>query len=171
MNLFLLIFFFILFVVFAVFVVNLMKRSEGGQKSSFEKTKEKLPEKLPFKLVWNFFNKSEEAFFYKLKKSLPEGYYIFPKVRIIDFIEPIKGISYNSSKGKVWSRHVDFLICNSYFKPVLVLELNGRSHQRQDRINSDDFKKQLFESVGLKYKFIKVGESFEYSIKALVLEL
>lgn len=125
--------------------------------------------KFSYKLVWKFFNKSEEAFFLELKKYLPENYYVFPKVRIIDFIEPTRE-NYYSNKGRVWSRHVDFLICDFNFKPVIAIEVNGKSHQSQNRQDSDEFKKQLFEAVGLKYKFVQVGESFEEVIKNIFLE-
>ena len=123
----------------------------------------KSEEKLPYKLRQNFFNKSEEALFFELKKFLPPEYHIFPKVRIIDFIEPTN--SDYKWRNKIWSRHIDFLICDKYFKPIFAIELNGKSHLDPKRADSDNLKKQLFRDVNLPLEIIEVGEDFSSSVQ------
>ncbi len=117
---------------------------------------------LPYKLRPSVFNRSETAFFIELKKQLPEGFNIFPKIRIIDFIDP------NSReykwRNKIWAKHIDFLICDSNFKPVLAIELNGKSHQRKDRVERDEFIKQIFIGAKLPLEFVNVGSNFENSV-------
>lgn len=126
-------------------------------------------EKLPYKLKTQFFNKSEEALFFELKKSLPSEYHIFPKTRIIDFIEPTN--SEYKWRNKIWSRHVDFLVCNQYFKPIFAIELNGKSHLDPKRAGSDSFKKQLFQGVNLSLEIVDVGEDFQIRIKTMATSL
>ncbi len=121
-------------------------------------------------MVWKFFNGSEKAFFLELKKLLPERFHLFSKVRIIDFIEPTDKYDYRW-KNYIKSKHIDFLICDFNFKPILAIELNGKSHQRQDRIKRDYFVQKLCDSVNLPLKFINVGENFENSIKDIILKL
>ncbi len=122
-------------------------------------------EKLPYKLKAQFFNKSEEALFFELKKSLPPEYHIFPKTRIIDFIEPTN--SDYKWRNKIWAKHIDFLVCDQYLKPVLAIELNGKSHHSKDRIKSDNFKKELFKNINLPLEIVEVGEDFSRRIKSL----
>ncbi len=122
-------------------------------------------EKLPYKLRQNFFNKSEEALFFELKKSLPPEYHIFPKTRIIDFIEPTN--SDYKWRNKIWSRHVDFLVCNEYFKPIFAIELNGKSHLDPKRISSDHFKKQLFQDTNLLLEVVEVGDNFKNKLRII----
>ncbi len=119
-------------------------------------------EKLPYKLKTQFFNKSEEALFFELKKYLPPEYHIFPKTRIIDFIEPTN--SDYKWRNKIWSRHIDFLVCDEYFKPIFAIELNGKSHRDPKRADSDNLKKQLFRDVNLPLEIIDVGEDFKYKL-------
>jgi len=115
-------------------------------------------EKLPYRLRPSIFNKSEEALFIELKKSIPSTYYIFTKVRLIDFIEP-KNLEYKW-RNKIWSRHVDFLICDQFYKPVLAIELNGKSHLDTKRVEVDKFKVNLFKNINLPQRTINVGSDF-----------
>jgi len=127
------------------------------KKSVFENV-----QNLPYRLRPSVFNGSETAFFLELKKQLPEGFHIFPKIRIIDFIDP------NSReykwRNKIWAKHVDFLICDSIFKPILAIELNGRSHQRHDRVKRDRFVKEIFQVTGLPFEVLEVGNNFNLTI-------
>jgi hypothetical protein len=113
-------------------------------------------------------DKREEAFFFELSKQLPAGFYVFPKMRIADIIETTDGKGYYSHRNEILPKHIDFLICNVSFHPVLAIELNGSSHKREDRKESDNEKREIFETVGLPLEFIEVGTDFSSDVKNLI---
>lgn len=112
-----------------------------------------------------FMNDSELAFFVNLKQALGERYLVFCKVRIEDFVEVRhRNLSYGERNGKrnrIKSNHVDFLVCDHMTTaPLLAIEVNGKSHERSDRMNRDVFVEKLYESVGLPFYLVKVGSDF-----------
>jgi len=121
----------------------------------------------PYVLCPAIFNGSERVFFLELTKQLPTGYHIFPKVRMIDYIKPVDEWSY-AIRNKIWNKHVDFLICNKDFKPVLAVEINGKSHQRTDRVARDLFVRNVYAAVGLPIVFVEIGTNFQEAIRQIL---
>ena len=109
-------------------------------------------------------NKSEQAFFFELRKQLPAEYYIFPNMRLADILDAVDGEGFYSRNNKLMPRHIDFLICDSYFKPMVAIEVNGSSHNRPDRKEIDEQKREIFKEAGLPLEFVEVGTSFEQSV-------
>ncbi|MFA7216722.1 MAG: DUF2726 domain-containing protein [Candidatus Paceibacterota bacterium] len=124
-----------------------------------------------YKKKYSVMNQSESAFFFELKKQLPEDYYIFPKMRIADILDVPNGHDYYKMRNKILPKHVDFLVCDKYFNPVLALEINGGSHNRPDRIERDTQIEQMFKEANLPLEFIKVGDSFEEAVKETISNL
>lgn len=116
-------------------------------------------------------NKSEMAFFFELQKQLPTGYYVFPKMRIADLIDPIEGWKRKARVYKILPKHVDFTICDAYFKPIVAIEVNGESHHRYDRKKRDELVKKIFADAELPLQFVNVGTSFEQSITQIISSL
>jgi hypothetical protein len=116
------------------------------------------PPPLPYRTQRTILNPSEAAFFLEMQKQLPQGFYVFPKIRIIDFIAPTDN-NY-AWRNKIWAKHVDFLICNQYFTPVMAIEVNGGSHQRWDRKERDYFVNEVFRGAKLPLKTVNLGASF-----------
>jgi hypothetical protein len=112
-------------------------------------------------------NKSEEAFFFELQKQLPNGYHIFPKMRIADIIETESGKGYYKLRDKILPKHVDFLICDFYFKPIVAIELNGGYHNGPSQQEKDSIKKEIFNDAKLPLKTINVGVEFNKVIKEI----
>ncbi len=112
-------------------------------------------------------NQSEAAFFFELKNQIPTEYYIFPKMRIADIVYPLHGKGYYGRRNEVLPKHIDFLICNKNFEPKVAIELNGKSHQRQDRIERDERVRQIFDDAKIPSEFINVGTNFSESIKQI----
>lgn len=121
-----------------------------------------------FKKRESVMDKREEAFFHELWKQLPEGFYVFPKMRIADIIETTDGKGYYFRRNEILPKHIDFLICDSYFHPVLAIELNGLSHRLENRKSSDIKKREIFKSVGLPLEFIEVGTDFSSDVANLI---
>ncbi len=94
--------------------------------------------------------KNEWHEYKKLKEYATEkGLIVCPKVRLLDIIEPRKGEKdYLALRGKVQSKHVDFLLCDESLHIKAVLELDDNSHDRKDRQERDAFVNQILTSVG-----------------------
>ncbi len=113
-------------------------------------------------------NSSEGVFFSMLVKALPENYYVFPKMRIADIIETEGGYGYTYRRNKILPKHIDFLVCNSHFKPVIAIELDGKSHNKQNRIVRDEFVDKLFEDCKIKLLRVNVGGDFKFVIDSVI---
>lgn len=106
-------------------------------------------------------NESEQALFINLQKTLSDRYIVLSKVRIEDFVEATHGAGGYGARGRIKSRHVDFLICDrTETKPLLAVELDGKSHRGEARQERDRFVDELYQSIGLPIHHIPVGSNF-----------
>ncbi|MDD4391064.1 MAG: DUF2726 domain-containing protein [Eubacteriales bacterium] len=96
--------------------------------------------------------KNEYHEYIKLKEiASNKDLLIFPKVRVLDIIEPIHGQKqYKTLLNKVQSKHVDFLMCDKKLSIKCIIEIDDKSHERTDRKERDEFLNEIFESVGYK---------------------
>ena len=95
-------------------------------------------------------SKNEYHAFKELQKLVTgKEYMIFPKVRLLDLIEPIKGQKkYKTLFYKIQSKHVDFVICDQNIHVKAIIELDDGSHDRKDRKERDQFVDLILGSVG-----------------------
>jgi len=122
-----------------------------------------------------FVNTSEQALFAILDRYLTPKYRVFSKVRLEDVISVKPGqldpkITW-SLRGRVKSRHVDFLITTPYGKPLMMIELDGKSHQSQQALRPDQFKNGLAKSVGLPLRRVKTGQDFHQFVQKIKIEI
>lgn len=163
-----------LIVVFVLLGVVLVIKEFGPvlfSAAAENKTAEDSPSEPQYRVKPSIMNKSEQAFFYELQKQLPTDYHIFPNMRIADILEAVDGKGFYKRRNEILPKHVDFLVCDRYFKPMVAIEVNGSSHLRTDRIESDDLKQKIFKDAQLPLEVVDVGTSFEQSvlrIKALL---
>lgn len=117
-----------------------------------------------FERVDNLFvNRPEREFFAVLKRNLPQDYHIHSKVRLEDIVRVRRNIEGRPQwhlRGRVKSRHVDYLITNKDGEPKVAVELDGSSHNK-NTINADTFKDDLFKAVGL--PLIRVAARSNYT--------
>ncbi|MEK5391465.1 DUF2726 domain-containing protein [Margalitia sp. FSL K6-0131] len=109
-------------------------------------------EKFPFKLRDDFLSPSELSFFNILSQVIPNQFIICPKVSLQDifFVNEKDKSSYYSYLNKISRKHVDLLICSAKtMQPVCGIELDDRSHGREDRVKRDEFVNQLFKTAKL----------------------
>lgn len=110
-------------------------------------------------------NASEKALFYALLTNLPAGFYPQGKVRLEDIIGVKKTVEYKqrqSLRGRIKSRHVDFLIIDIHGQPLLAIELDGESHRTKRAIDNDAVKTALFAAAGIPLRRVRVGEDFNH---------
>ncbi|MDP1814529.1 MAG: DUF2726 domain-containing protein [Leadbetterella sp.] len=111
-------------------------------------------------------NESEQALFINLQKALGDTHIVLSKVRIEDFVEvnKEKAHSYKNHwglRGRIKSRHVDFLVCDrASTKPLLAIELDGKSHNGKQRQERDHFVDELYKAINLPIEHISVGGNF-----------
>lgn len=129
------------------------------KKTSFKKNKITLPYYAKNSLM----TKSEIYFYETLQKAIDKNSMtIMSKVRLWDIIGVSKGTSNRLIyENKIRAKHFDFIICdNQTLRPLLVIELDDKSHGRQDRKVSDEFKNQVLEKVGIPIIRIKVSAQY-----------
>ncbi|MFB9993113.1 DUF2726 domain-containing protein [Deinococcus oregonensis] len=110
-----------------------------------------IPESLPIKLKGYFFSKSELAFFQTLEGALPQGFRVFPNVRLNDlFLITAPQHQRQGTYARLRDKHVDFLIVAlPDFRPVCAIELDGASHDQPQQQYRDAVKDVAFRSAGL----------------------
>lgn len=132
-------------------------------------TKQMRPIAEAFKLRGSLLSSNELAFYDQLKVVVGQRFVILAKVRLADIFEVTHAPLYSTIKSdlnRIDSRHVDFLVCDpETLKPVFSVELDDRSHNRKDRVNSDNFKNEIFASMGL--KLIRFHAEMEYSAEKI----
>ena len=108
-------------------------------------------ERLPYKKKDYFFTKAERSFYGVLKQAAGDRFDVFGKVRLADVIEVKKGtVEWSKYFNRIKSKHVDFLLCEPKFvAPVLVIELDDKSHKREKTRETDAFVDQALGDAGL----------------------
>ena len=108
--------------------------------------------RLPYRLKESLFSPAERSFYGVLVTEAEAlGLRVFAKVRMIDlFWLPRNEEQGTSHRARIQQKHVDFVLCDSdRVAPVAEIELDDRSHERQDRRERDAFVDQVFKDAGL----------------------
>jgi hypothetical protein len=107
---------------------------------------------LPYRRKDYLLTRGERVFYHTLGHCLDaDRHRIFAKVRLLDLVWLPKGTTQRQShRNRVQSKHVDFVICSAdALRPLLVIELDDRSHDRADRQERDAFVDAALRSAGL----------------------
>jgi len=122
-----------------------------------------------------FVNKTELTLYGILSSELTPRYHVFSKVRLEDIIGVNRaGLSPKSVwslRGRVKSRHVDFLITTPRGIPLMIIELDGSSHNSKAAQRPDDLKDGLADAVGLSLRRVRVGDDFQRFVTKIKTEL
>lgn len=75
---------------------------------------------------------------------------LYAKVRLADIVTPKEDLkNWYAYFNKVKSKHVDFLICNNFFEPICVIEIDDVSHDKNDRKQRDKLVNFILNDVGI----------------------
>jgi hypothetical protein len=107
----------------------------------------------------------EKIFFDALQESITPDMYICPKVRIADLVE----MAIDKTDPQFWSKfnqisqkHVDFVICSrENFHPLLIVELDGGSHNEQSRSLRDILVDNVFKDAEIPMLHFKVSHMYQ----------
>ena len=103
-----------------------------------------------------------------IKVTNEENMVVFPKVRLEDFIETTSADQKLKYRGYIKSRHVDFLICNKNLHIVAAVELDDPSHYNKKTRETDSFKNNLFNAIGIPLYRVAPGSDFNAAIEGIV---
>lgn len=104
----------------------------------------------PYSLQKSLLTNRELEFFSVLKPIAEKyHYYIAVKPRIADFIQVNERSNFYYYFNKISAKHVDFLLCDQFFRPIIAIELDDLTHMRGDRIERDNFVNDLYKAVDL----------------------
>jgi hypothetical protein len=94
----------------------------------------------------------ETRFYRLLMKVVGRDLLIFVKVRLGDLMDAHPGMDKVKRRiafNKIACKHVDFVICDRDLRVLLGIELDDRSHEREDRKERDVFVDSAFRSAGI----------------------
>lgn len=118
----------------------------------------------------NLLTKTEYSFYMKIRSSLQEkNLYLYPKIRLEDFIETTgEKKEKQSLRGRIKSRHIDFLVCDDSLHIKAAIELDDKSHSSEKAQAADLFKNELFKSLDLPLIRIQVKQDYTNDITTIL---
>ncbi len=122
-----------------------------------------------------FVNASERAFFLSLESALPPTFRLQTKTRLEDIIRvkpdlPNAKLAFQL-RGRIKSRHIDFLVIDHAGRPRCAIELDGSSHSAQKAAAGDILKNGVFAATRVPFYRVKVGDDFAKCAQNIVREL
>ena len=115
----------------------------------------------------------EQQNYMKLRQYAAEhDLLICPKIRLADLIEPKPNPTravWQKHFNMICSKHVDVTLCDRDMNVRVIIELDDRSHQRQDRQTRDRFVDVVLRNSG--YRIIHIPEFNDQTVTELNLIL
>ncbi|CAH2031685.1 DUF2726 domain-containing protein [Trichlorobacter ammonificans] len=116
------------------------------------------------------FTAAERSFLGVLEQALDGSpYRAFGKVNLADMVRPAPGLSPREraiAKNRIDRKHVDFVICTRADLAIVgVVELDDRSHEREDRIARDALVDRVLAQAGI--PVLHVPAKLRYALQEL----
>lgn len=86
----------------------------------------------------NVMTEAERKLYYTLKAAVEDAATVLAQVNMSSFLNA-KGQGYTAF-NKISKKSVDFLVCDKNGLPILAIELQDRSHEKEDRKKNDEEK-------------------------------
>jgi hypothetical protein len=103
-----------------------------------------------YSLKPRFLTEREASFFNILAPlASSKGFIVFAKPRIADFVNVTDGSAFWVNFNKIAMKHIDFLLCDKHFSPVMGFEVDDKTHSKPDRAERDKFVDNVYKTVGL----------------------
>lgn len=123
-----------------------------------------------YRRVGSLLTPAEMAFHNTLRRCVMPEQVIYAKVRLADILNvaSFRGMSrsqYLTLFNRINRKHVDFVICEiNTLRPMLIIELDDRTHQRADRADRDRFLDRACQDAGLPVLHVRNGS---YNLQSL----
>lgn len=118
----------------------------------------------PYILREHFLTPAELNFFKTLQKVVDERALICAKVGLGDLfgVKSTDQSRFRIYTNKIDRKHVDFLLCDPLtMRPLVGIELDDKSHQREDRRERDAFVDGVYKAAGLPLLHIRVKRGYQ----------
>jgi hypothetical protein len=122
----------------------------------------------PYAIRDDFLSPAEHSFYSVLRGAVTDWAVICPKVALGDlfFAKATDPRQFRSYTNKIDRKHVDFLLCDpKTMRPLAGIELDDKSHDREDRQKRDVFVEGVFAAA--KLPLIRVLVRSGYEVNAL----
>lgn len=106
--------------------------------------------------AWDFLNRSDIG-----------QAHVFAKVRLEDVVT-VKAAdhrAWSSIRGRIKSRHLDFVLTDADFLPILAVEVDGGSHNTERAAATDEMKNQVLSSAGVPLLRLRVGADWHQALE------
>jgi hypothetical protein len=133
-----------------------------------EKEPKSVAKVYPYHLRDDFVTKAEHSFYMVLRSIVPDTAVVLAKVSLGDlfYVKSSDNSEFRTYTNKIDRKHVDFLLCNAKtMRPIAGIELDDKSHQREDRQARDELVEQVFQAA--KLPLIRFPAKFSYSTAEL----
>ena len=120
-----------------------------------------------------FMTRAEHEFYNILINIVGHEYYIFPQAHLSTIVDnKIVGQNWKAAFSHINGKSVDFVLCDkAYIAPRLAIELDDRSHEKEDRKERDTEVERILEEAGLPLlRFENHGLFNEIEIKEKILK-
>lgn len=117
----------------------------------------------PYAMRPQLLTAAELNFFQSLRNVVGDRAIVCVKVGLGDVfnIRQEAKDQYRSYRNKIDRKHVDFLLCDPItMSPLAGIELDDRSHQRDDRMARDEFVDSVFDAAGLPLLHVPVKRAY-----------
>ena len=96
-------------------------------------------------------SRAEHECFGALVTAVRDRYYVFPQIHLSSIVDnKVVGQNWKAAVSHINQKSVDFVLCDkAYLAPKLAIELDDRSHERQDRIDRDGEVERILAEAGL----------------------
>ena len=121
-----------------------------------------------------FMTRAEHEFFNVLTNIVSEHYYVFPQAHLPSILEhKIVGQYYKAALSHINQKSVDYVLCDKeYLSPKLVIELDDKTHEKEDRKERDIEVERILKEAGLPLLRIDNHGTFkEDEIRSLLKEV
>lgn len=124
----------------------------------------KVQELFPYSKKEYFLNIPERKLYSEIKSILPTDFVIVPQVLMSNIVQvTTKKKDFWTYQNKINRKTVDFVIFDSiYLKPILVIEYDGKSHARKDRVSRDTFVETVLQNVEIEFVRIAHHKNINY---------
>jgi hypothetical protein len=120
----------------------------------------------PYHMRDDFLSAAEQSFYLVLKNATTGSFLVCPKVSLGDlfYVRSSDPSKFRIYSNKIDRKHVDFLLCDpKTVRPLLGIELDDKSHQRDDRRTRDEFVQKVFAAAKLPLLRIPARQSYTVS--------
>jgi ribosomal protein S27AE len=121
------------------------------------------PTAFPYRLRDDFLSAAELSFYQVLRTVVGSRMQICPKVGLGDlfFAETGDRPKNRAFTNRIDRKHVDFVLCDpKTMRPLVAVELDDRSHEREDRQQRDVFVEGVFAAAGLPLVRVPVRSAY-----------